>query len=75
MPDVARPALSLWYRIFTYDRKRNLVEDDNFLEIRMDGNSLQRFANRTGDYGCLKPLHNLGWRQYRPLVQHLGLPA
>ena len=63
VPDVAAPMLSLWYRIFTYDR--NLVEDYNFLEIRVDDNSLQRFANRTGDYGCLKPLHDLGWRQYR----------
>ena len=56
------PSLSVWYRICTYDRNRDLLDDFDRLDIVINGARVHRDMNRTLDYGCTGPYNDLGWK-------------
>ncbi|MFP4394502.1 MAG: hypothetical protein ACLFTI_04480 [Anaerolineales bacterium] len=60
VPNSSSPQLSLYYRIFTYD-KLNADEYDRF-EVFIGGTLLGRFGN-TGQQGC-PDVKDLNWQQF-----------
>ena len=63
VPSDGSPRLSLWYRIFTYDRNHDLGNIYDLFVVKING--VQVFADMNTDepYGCQDPVTDLGWRQ------------
>jgi hypothetical protein len=62
VPASGSPQLTLYYRIFTYD-KLSGADLDRF-EVYVNGTRLGRFGNTSGNYGCSNPINDLGWRSF-----------
>jgi len=62
VPPTGEPRLSFWYRIMTYDA----VWEDLFdrFEVYLNGNMILRDGSTGPDYGCDKPVNDLGWREF-----------
>lgn len=63
VPSSGSAELSLYYRVFTYD-KLNAAKYDRF-EIYINGTLLGRFGNTDlASYGCDNPINDLTWREF-----------
>lgn len=57
VPSTISPTLFFSYKIFTYDRNRDLVDKYDSLDVLINGELELRAANRTGRYKCQNPGH------------------
>ncbi|MER2598111.1 MAG: hypothetical protein ABTQ73_01150, partial [Caldilineales bacterium] len=64
VPNTSAPQLTVWYRIFTWDRNANNNDDVDRFEIWINNQELFQTANITGNYGCAFPVNDLGWRDF-----------
>jgi len=67
------PVLSLWHRMFTYDRNTNLDDGIDHLDVLLNGQRVVRVANRSGPVRCTPPAYDLGWQEVTyDLSQYAG---
>ena len=64
VPNTNAPQLTVWYRIFTWDRNLQLSDEFDRFEIWLNNSRVHRDANRSNDYGCNRPPTDLGWQRY-----------
>ena len=62
VPSSGLPQLTVYYRILTYD-KLGGEKYDRF-EISVNGTLLSRLGNTGSNFGCEKPINDLGWRSF-----------
>lgn len=62
VPSSGPAELSLYYRIFTYD-KWSGDKFDRF-EVYLDGTRVANLGNTSSNYGCSDPINDLGWREF-----------
>jgi len=64
VPATGNPRLSLWYRLRTYDRNRDLVDTFDSFDVLLNGQRVLRDANRTLNPSCSGQAHDLGWKEF-----------
>ena len=64
VPSAGSPKLSLWYRLRTYDRNRDLVDTIDYFDVLLNGQRVHRDANRTLTNKCDGDPHDLGWKEF-----------
>lgn len=63
VPSSGTATLSLWHRLFTYDRNRGLVDVIDYLDILLNGRRIERVANESLPYSCDGPPNDLQWQR------------
>ena len=64
LPWSGTPTLSLWHRVFTYDKNVNLDDGIDHLDVLLNGRRILRVANRSQPPRCEGLPHDLEWQRF-----------